>query len=334
MSAERFTVGPSGRALLNDLGISLPAVLRRARLPMAVYAHETVELDVAQFYAFWRALDEEAGDGLLPIRIGEALRPEIFDPPLFSAFCSPSLAVAAAWLTVYKKLIGPLRLEVDDGGGDTTIRMHWPEADRAPSALVLMELVFWVALARIATRSDVRPLRFAAPVEATAEQAAAYRNFLGAPIEFAPVPTIVFSRTDAERPFLTANDRMWEYFEPALRRRLTELEPDLPTAELVRQALLRMLPAGAADLEAVAAELAVSARTLQRRLRSEATSFQAVLRETREALARHYLTTSRLSAGEISYLLGYDDTNSFYRAFHAWTGQTPDGLRMGVSVPI
>ena len=31
--------------------------------------------------------------------------------------------------------------------------------------------------------------------------------------------------------------------------------------------------------------------------------------------------------GEIAYLLGYDDTNSFYRAFRTWTGTTPDTIR-------
>lgn len=77
----------------------------------------------------------------------------------------------------------------------------------------------------------------------------------------------------------------------------------------------------------------MSTRTLQRRLQLEDTAFQTVLRDTREALARHYLTSSTMSAAEIAYLLGYDDTRSFYRAFHAWTGQTPEQVRRpGVSV--
>ncbi|MDG6103823.1 AraC family transcriptional regulator ligand-binding domain-containing protein [Dactylosporangium aurantiacum] len=327
MSSDRFTVGPSGRALLADLGVDLAGVLRRARLPTAVYTHGTAELSTAEYYAFWRALDEEAGDPLLPIRIGRAMRAEVFDPPLFAAFCSPDLSVAAARLATYKKLIGPLRLEVGEGGGALTIAMHWPEAETAPAALVLTELIFWVALARIATREEVRPLRFAAPAGTTPGQAAAYRDYLGAPVERSAVATVTFSRADAERPFLTANERMWEYFEPGLRRRLTEFETQPSATELVRQVLLRLLPAGTATLDAVARELAVSARTLQRRLQLEGTAFQDVLRRTREALARHYLSTSRMNPAEIAYLLGYDDTNSFYRAFHGWTGRTPEQFR-------
>lgn len=327
MGSARFTVGPSGRALLADLDVNLADVLRRARLPVAVYAHETVELNTDEYYAFWRALIEESDDALLPIRIGEALRAEVFDPPLFSAFCSPNLAVAAARLTTYKKLIGPLRLEVGTSGGATRIAMHWPDAERAPDALILVELIFWVALARMATREEVRPVKFAAPVDLTAAESTAYRAYLGTPVERADVPAVTFSFADAERPFLTANDRMWEYFEPALRQRLTALEPEPSTTAIVGQTLLRLLPAGSATVDTVARELTVSTRTLQRRLHQEGTSFQAVLRDTREALARHYLRTSALSAGEISYLLGYEDTNSFYRAFQSWTGRTPEQMR-------
>ncbi|MDX6260657.1 MAG: hypothetical protein QOH84_2345, partial [Kribbellaceae bacterium] len=73
--------------------------------------------------------------------------------------------------------------------------------------------------------------------------------------------------------------------------------------------------------------LAISTRTLQRRLQLESTAFQTILRTTRESLARHYLTNSTMTAAEIAYLLGYDDATSFYRAFHDWTGQTPEAVR-------
>jgi AraC-like DNA-binding protein len=77
----------------------------------------------------------------------------------------------------------------------------------------------------------------------------------------------------------------------------------------------------------VAESLAVSKRTLQRRLTAEATSFQLLLNQTREGLALHYLSSSTLSNGEVSLLLGFDDANSFLRAFHQWTGVTPKSFR-------
>lgn len=81
----------------------------------------------------------------------------------------------------------------------------------------------------------------------------------------------------------------------------------------------------------VAGQLAMSTRTLHRRLEGEGTTFQRVLDATREALARHYLANPDLSAGEISFLLGYAETSSFYRAFHDWTGSTPERIRAGAA---
>ena len=73
--------------------------------------------------------------------------------------------------------------------------------------------------------------------------------------------------------------------------------------------------------------LGTSTRTLQRRLNQEKKSFQGVLNETREDLARHYLKSSDMTGAEISFLLGFEDPNSFFRAFHTWTGETPEQAR-------
>ncbi|MFE9259138.1 helix-turn-helix domain-containing protein [Streptomyces sp. NPDC006879] len=116
---------------------------------------------------------------------------------------------------------------------------------------------------------------------------------------------------------------MWEFFEPELSRRLSELESGSSTAERVRAVLLELLPAGRAAMGPVATALALSTCTLQRRLKGEGTTFQDVLNDTREALARHYLSRADLTVRDVSFLLGYEDPNSFYRAFRAWTGRTP-----------
>ena len=77
----------------------------------------------------------------------------------------------------------------------------------------------------------------------------------------------------------------------------------------------------------LARRLGMSECTLQRRLRSEGTSFAGLLDELRLDLARQYLGDNRLAIYEVAYLLGYSEPSAFNRAFRRWTGQTPREYR-------
>ena len=220
-----------------------------------------------------------------------------------------------------------MRITIDRSSSRFGITPRWPAGEAPPDQFVLWELVFWVALARIATRVDVRPLLLTAPGPPADREA--YRDYLGVAVQRGAPAAVTFSRLDADRPFLTADEAMWRSFEPELRRRLSELDEGASVTERVRAVLLKQLPAGDFAMQTVARHLAVSTRTLQRRLYQEQTTFQAVLKATRESLARHYLARSTLPAAEISFLFGYEDATSFYRAFHGWTGQTPQRVRAG-----
>ncbi|MGI9596269.1 MAG: AraC family transcriptional regulator ligand-binding domain-containing protein [Acidimicrobiales bacterium] len=325
MATGSYALDPASRALLIDLGISPANVLRRASLPADLFARGPVSLSEQEFFAFWHAVEGEAGDPNLPIRIAEIISPEVFEPALFAALVSPNLNVAAQRVARFKKLIGPMELRVDIEPDVTTLAFVWPDGIGPPPALVLTELLFWVALTRIGTRHRVEPLRVTAPDSPADVEA--YRGYLGVEVQRRGVQTVTFSAGDAARPFLMASDAMWETFEPALRKRLSDLENGATDAERVRAALLELLPAGESGMDAVAAQLSISNRTLHRRLQNEGTTFQGILSETRESLARHYLTSAGLSAGEIAFLLGYEETSSFYRAFHSWTGETPERVR-------
>ena len=71
----------------------------------------------------------------------------------------------------------------------------------------------------------------------------------------------------------------------------------------------------------------MSARTLQRRLTDADITFQRVVEDTRRELAHHYLKQSTVELNEAAFLLGYEDANSFFRAFHAWEGTSPGEWR-------
>lgn len=76
---------------------------------------------------------------------------------------------------------------------------------------------------------------------------------------------------------------------------------------------------------------AVSRRTIQRRLLSEGTTFQRLLRESRISLAAKLLTTSDASLAETGYRAGFADQAHFQREFRIATAMTPTEYRVAFS---
>ncbi|MGE7007196.1 AraC family transcriptional regulator ligand-binding domain-containing protein [Sphingomonas sp. NPDC085925] len=323
--SDTYAIDTAWRMVLKDLGIAAADALRRAGLSDDLLQHPSVRLLPDEYHRLWRGMEAESGDELLPLRVCEAIRSEAFSPPLFAALCSPNLVTAVRRIAQYKRLIAPMRLEVSEGHDGMTLELLWTCASRPPDSLVLMELLFFVSLARMGTREAVIPV--AVTTTALPSPIAPYEAFLGVSLKRGACHQLGFSAADATRPFLTSNARMWETFEPHLRQQLAELDGAVTMSQRVRAALLEGIPSGRVSIEAIAGKLAMSKRTLQRRIESEGASYQQLLAETREALAHHYLRRTALPLAEIAFLLGFDEPNSFFRAFRAWTGGTPEEVR-------
>ena len=80
-------------------------------------------------------------------------------------------------------------------------------------------------------------------------------------------------------------------------------------------------------LDGVAEALAVSRRTLTRRLAEERTSFRQILDDVRRDFARALLRDRSLSIGDIAFFLQYSEPAAFHRSFRRWTGKTPQAFR-------
>jgi AraC-like DNA-binding protein len=112
-----------------------------------------------------------------------------------------------------------------------------------------------------------------------------------------------------------------------LLRNAEEIAARLPKPNDVvsdlRRILLTRLAQGDSSIEALARSMATSVRSLQRRLASIGTSYQAVLDSIRREAAGEYLADRALSISEVGYLLGYSEPAAFHRAFKRWHGSTP-----------
>lgn len=321
-----FPLEAGWRPLLRDLGVRPAKLFRRAELPEGLLARLPTTLTSDEWFRLWASLEAEVGTSTFPLDLVQATSTESMSPPVFAALCSPDLLTAAKRLKEYKRLIAPMRLDVDLDATGLELTFHWLEPPRAvPVSLITFEFAYVTMLARVGTREHIVPLK----IESTASppNAEVFANFLGAPIAAGLNNKLRFSREDALRPFLTANEEMWSTFEPALRQRLADLDEGALVSDQVRSALLEGLPSGQTSVEATCKRLAMSKRTLQRLLRAEGTTFGTVLMETRRGLAMHYLRNTGITSTEISFLLGFGETSSFYRAFRAWTGSTPEATR-------
>ena len=81
------------------------------------------------------------------------------------------------------------------------------------------------------------------------------------------------------------------------------------------------------QIEAIAQQLSMSVRQLQRYLQSQETSYQQRVQQIRHMLALQYLQDPHLSLQEIALLLSYSEQSAFQRAFKHWTGETPQMWR-------
>ncbi len=327
MDNRKYPIEIGWQALFKDLNISSQDVLRHAGLPLDLLSRKSPMITSSDYFKIWNGLATVLRDNpTFPLDFAMSTTPETFSPPVFACFCSPNLNVAATRITHYKPLVGPIRLTVEANNQETTLKIGAiPAYTNLPPSLIATELVWWVHMPRLATRERLVPLSVYTTVDIP--EKAVYEDYFGVRLSKSDVNGVTYSAQDAARPFLTANNAMWSIFEPELNQRMQDLTKDATYTEKVRACLMEIMASGQYKVGDVASRLAVSPRSLQRHLRNEGSSFQHVLDSLREELARHYLATSDYSSGQIAFLLGYEDPNSFYRAFRAWTGQTPEVVR-------
>jgi AraC-like DNA-binding protein len=114
-----------------------------------------------------------------------------------------------------------------------------------------------------------------------------------------------FARSWLEQPVKTKDAALYAFLEEHALAALASRPKSDDLVERLRQGIRDALKQGEPNIERIATRLALSGRTLQRRLSDLGTSFQSVLDDVRFDLARAYLRDARLEITQVAYLLGY-----------------------------
>ncbi len=320
---KHFRFSGSTLQRFEELGVRAPAVLRRAGLPQAFIHQARALLNTEELFALWRAVGEVSTDPSIGLLLGTETKTERFHPIGLAALSSENFGSAIDQMARYKQLTCPEEILQEKNDEEWSIQFRWLLADEVEPP-VLIECCFaWVlSTARVGTGTRISPVRVEF-VQPRAHVKTIERHF-GCPVVCGtPRNAIIFRATDANRPFVTRNAELLGILAPQFDEELKEENGDENFIERVRIAIQQRLTGRRPTIEDIADALHISSRTLQRRLQDDGSSFQRVLEEARHQLARHYLNNSVLELNEAAYLLGYEDGNSFVRAFRTWEGVPP-----------
>jgi AraC-like DNA-binding protein len=312
---------------MEECGVPVAAVLRSAGLPQNLFSQTRILVTTEQFFAFWQAIGDVSQDPAMALRLGTEDRLERFHPSGIAALSTENFRAAVDHMSRYKQLTCPEEMLHHTDGDEWTIRFRWLLAsDSEPQQLIEHCFAWMLTIVRHGTGTQVVPLRveFIHPRSNTRT----LEQYFNCPIVTgAPGNAIVFRTADSILPFKTRNAELLDMLAPQFDQDLRKATEEESFIERVRAAIQQRLTGNRPSMDEIARDLHMSGRTLQRRLQESGSSYQRVLDTARHEMARYYLGNSVLELNEAAYLLGYEDSNSFVRAFRTWEGIPPGAWR-------
>ena len=294
-------------------------ILEKAGISNILWKEE-IQFSTEEYYLFLKEIDEVITDEQILV-ISNVDNLNMFIPSFFAALSSKNGLEGIKRLAKYKKLIGPVFLEIKEFEEIVQVQYFFEQREKElPRFAVLNEQLMLINLLNKGIGKRISPVSVTSPFE----YGELLTKEINATINKAKQNEVIFSMKDLKKPFLTANNIMVEYLEPQLKQKLAEMESETfeTFASRVQKKLFQLIPSGCFGLENVAEEFGISARTVQRNLDVENIKFNQVVKNVQKIMTLNYLESKELSIEEIAYLVGYTETSSFYRAFKGWTGKT------------
>jgi AraC-like DNA-binding protein len=284
---------------------------------------------IEQFGKLWRAAYELSNDPNLSLHAIEVLPFGAYRVIDFIIWNAPTVGDALAKVSDYFPLINNVvRLPFRVGDRFVTFAV---EAPSDPTVITRPYAEYVLAAVFLRTRFNMPEPYPLARVEFTQPRPASVREherIFGCPVVFgADACQMVITREVWDSPKTGADPTLFSVLVGHARTLLDQQRADTTIVGRVRETIGAELHGGNPRLESVAKQLAMSPRTLQRRLGEHGAIFNEVLDAMRCGAAKSHLAQRDIAATEVAYLLGFAEQSSFNRAFKRWTGQTPGEFR-------
>ena len=315
--------------LLEHYRVDPAFVFREAGLDPALMDEPRGRYKVERRIRGWRKAAELIDDPCFGLKAAEMWAPNDLHALGCAFLASATLRKALGRLSRYAQVFhDAMGLDLADEGVNLCIALRLDPAFQT-HFLAAQEDATWaylIRMCRVGAGEALDPVevRFLHPAPSCPGD---YYGLFRCPVHFgAPASEIRFALADVERPFSTANRELARANDRILTDFLSKLRKDDLIAR-VKAAIAEELPSGSPSEEAIAKDVFMSPRTLQRKLSAQGASFSQLLDAVRRQLAEQYLSDPSLSLSEIGFLLGFREQSTFTRAFRRWTGKAPSAMR-------
>ncbi|HEY2774279.1 MAG TPA: AraC family transcriptional regulator [Candidatus Binatia bacterium] len=303
-------------------------ILKHAGLNPALIDQPRARYPSDRVIAAWGRAAEVAGDPDLGLEFAEVYRATDFHGIAVVFMASANLRTALERLVRYHAVLNTsVKLRLEHAENRTHLYCSTLRCDDAVRRVIEEgRAAVVVDLCRSSLSETVNPAQvtftYPRPDDCSALDGFFHSSFVFAAEEW----RLSFHAEDTTRPFLASNRELARSNDHVLDEMLKRLQED-DLVSRVKRAVIDELPSGTPSEESIAKSLALSGRSLQRRLHDEHTSFTELLSSVRRDLAEQYVRDPHVPVTEISYLLGFSDLSSFSRAFKRWTGTSPASCR-------
>ena len=313
---------------LGHMGLARDVLLREAKIDEQQLRDPDGRLPLDVVARLWHAAASRVADPAFGLRVGAETSVREWGLVGYAVAYSSTLGSALNRFAHYSRVMSDaLVVRIDTERDAAWVRLDVQPALRAFRPAVDARLAALLAACREMVGAPVTPLLVQLSYKQPAD-VKEYERFFGAPLEFGALASSFLLRSeDLARRLAMADKTLVGYLETLADQKLASLGPERTLRERVRRALWAELSERTPTLEAVARTMGMSARTLQRQLRQEGTTFAKLLTDLRREMAPALLRDGRHGVSEVAFLLGYEDPSAFRRAFHRWFARSPRAFR-------
>ena len=310
-------------------GLDVAVLFDEAGLDMVALSDPDSRFPTERVSLLWQLAVARSGDPAIGLANSNIAKPASFDVVAYTMLSSPNLLGILERVSRYVGIISDAASLVvtEDDEGYRMILELFGGGQPVPRQRFEFDLMTILSFCRWITNRDLRPLalelRFPPPADLQP-----YQDAFKCCLRFnSSANALLFARTDVISPLPTAHPLLAEVHERMAGEHLRRLDL-AQVSNRARAAIIRHLPDGEPRRAEIASKLEMSERTLQRRLDAEGTSLQRLLDDTRRELAQQYLGQTDMSLCDATYLLGFSNQSSFFRACKRWFGTSPRHYRI------